>query len=259
MNILKKLSIIAMLALGFAASSCDVEQICTKGTGPDVVDTLSVLPFTGINMSIAADVYLHKGPVQLVEVHGKQNLIDKLKLDVDSDIWKIDFQGCVWDKEDFEVHITLPEIDYIKISGAGNVISQDTFSTTDMELIVSGAGDMDLAVIATNTLAKINGAGNIVLDLDTDFLDSDINGAGDLELEGVATTHNIRVRGSGNVKAFDLITDQTEVHVSGAGDAKVTANQQLDVKVGGAGNVYYKGSPSINVEISGAGSVIDAN
>ncbi|MCB0838204.1 MAG: DUF2807 domain-containing protein [Bacteroidetes bacterium] len=259
MNTIKKFTGIFMLSLIALMSSCDFDGICTQGTGPLVTDTLQIASFTGIELSTSADVYISKGATQLVEVRGQQNLIDILETDVTSDVWKIDFPGCVRNMDDLEIYITLPELTYAKISGSGNIVGQDTFSTSLMELKISGAGDISLEAIATQLDVKISGSGNMILGMDTDQLTSEINGAGDLYLQGTAETHYSLVRGSGNIEAFDLVTDHTEVKISGAGDAEVTANLQLDVNISGSGNVYYKGNPAINADIKGSGHLQDAN
>ncbi|MEZ4771853.1 MAG: head GIN domain-containing protein [Bacteroidia bacterium] len=240
MNTLRKIAFATIVGLGLVTSSCQLDDVCTKGSGPTVIDTLAISPFTGINLTLAGDVYISKGPVQSVEIHGQENLIEKLKTDVEGGVWKIDFQGCIINHEDFEIHITLPELDFVKISGSGNIISEDTFTTTLMGV-------------------KINGSGDITLAVDAGQMDSEINGSGNLFLSGIADTHTTKILGSGNIRAFDLNTDETTVNISGSGDAQVMASQQLEVKIGGSGDVYYKGSPQLNVKINGSGSVKDSN
>ncbi|MDX2249960.1 MAG: head GIN domain-containing protein [Bacteroidia bacterium] len=240
MNTLKKLAFSSIIGLGLVMSSCQIDQVCTKGSGPTVIDTLAVGSFTGINLALSGDVYISKGPVQSVVVHGQENLIEKLKTDVEGGVWKIDFEGCTINNDDFEVHITLPELDFVKISGSGNIISEDTFATTLMGVVINGSGDITLAT-------------------DAGQMDSEINGSGNLFLSGIADTHSTKILGSGNIKAFDLATDETLVTINGSGDAEVSANQLLDVKIGGSGDVLYKGSPQLNVKINGSGTVVNAN
>ncbi|MEZ4826183.1 MAG: head GIN domain-containing protein [Bacteroidia bacterium] len=240
MNTLKKLAFCALIGLGLISSSCQFDEVCTKGSGPTVIDTLSIASFTGINLAISGDVYISKGPVQSVEVHGQENLIEKLKTDVDGGIWKIDFQGCTIGHDDFEVHITLPDLDFVKISGSGNIISEDTFATALMGVVINGSGDITLAVDASE-------------------MDSEINGSGNLFLNGIADKHTTRILGSGNIRAFDLSTTESSVTINGSGDAEIKASQKLDIKIGGSGDVLYKGTPQMNVKINGSGSVVDAN
>jgi len=65
--------------------------------------------------------------------------------------------------------------------------------------------------------------------------------------------------GAGNLNAFELISEETTVNLSGAGKAEVYANQLLNVTITGAGSVYYKGHPAIAKTITGSGNLIDSN
>jgi Putative auto-transporter adhesin, head GIN domain len=61
--------------------------------------------------------------------------------------------------------------------------------------------------------------------------------------------------GSTDIKCFELLAENTNVELSGAGDAQVFASVKLDVQVSGAADVKYKGNAAVTKEISGAGSV----
>ncbi len=61
--------------------------------------------------------------------------------------------------------------------------------------------------------------------------------------------------GSTDIKCMELMAENVDVHITGAGDAEVFASVKLDVSVSGAGNVKYKGNAVVNKSVSGAGSV----
>lgn len=257
-RIIKLVTALALLSL-MALTSCDQALICTPGEGALETRTMTIDDFNGITLASNATVYLTQDSVQSVSITAQSNLIDILKTDVSNQIWKIDFQGCITDYEDIEIHISAPDLRQVKISGAGDIIGQTPFDVDDMDLIISGSGDIAMEVMADHVLAKISGSGNIGMDMDVTSLESKINGAGDLSFTGVAQSHDASISGSGSIKAFDLASDAVTVSVSGAGNTEVSAAQTLDVSINGSGNVSYKGSPSLNVSIKGAGKVIDAN
>jgi Protein of unknown function (DUF2807). len=63
------------------------------------------------------------------------------------------------------------------------------------------------------------------------------------------------VSGSGDVHAYDLLSEDTKVRVTGSGDADVFASVSLDVSVAGSGDVRYKGNAKVSSNISGSGGV----
>ena len=60
-----------------------------KGEGPKVTKTLAIDDFTGIGVSIGAEVYLRQGNKQKVEIKAQQNIIDLINRDVRGGKWKI--------------------------------------------------------------------------------------------------------------------------------------------------------------------------
>jgi len=51
------------------------------------------------------------------------------------------------------------------------------------------------------------------------------------------------------------MAENTQVELSGAGDAQVFASVKLDVRVSGAADVKYKGNATVSQSVRGAGSV----
>lgn len=213
---------------------------CISGSGSTETQTLDIDEFTSIKLEINLDVYITQGDDFSVEVEGKENIIDDLKLSVSNNTWTIDTDHCTRNIGNMKVYITMPNIEYLKISGSGKIIGENTFTGNDIELRISGSGDMDLS-------------------LETDNIEAKISGSGEMWLEGNSSNFDFKISGSGDLNAFDLESDNVDVRISGSGDARVRAIDELNVTISGSGNVYYKGSPSINVHISGSGNLIDSN
>ena len=110
----------------------------------------------------------------------------------------------------------------------------------DIELRITGSGDLDMA-------------------LEADDIEVDISGSGKVVLEGTGDELEIDITGSGDVRAFDLAVQEADVNISGSGDAEVRVANRLDVRISGSGDVFYKGQPEINDIITGSGDLIDAN
>jgi hypothetical protein len=65
----------------------------------------------------------------------------------------------------------------------------------------------------------------------------------------------MHLSGAGDFDAYDLISRNAEIDLSGAGSARVYATEDLDVSISGAGSVRYRGEPSVHKSISGLGSL----
>ncbi|MCB0595096.1 MAG: DUF2807 domain-containing protein [Lewinellaceae bacterium] len=213
---------------------------CIDGAGPIVTRELTVAPFEGIELPISGDVFLTQGPEQKVIVEGKDNIIDEIELDVQNGIWKIEFNRCVRDIDLLRVFITVPDLTRIRVSGSGDVVSENTFVIQDLEIDIPGSGNVDLS-------------------LDADDLDIDIPGSGRLTLEGLADETKYRISGSGDVHAFNLECRVADISVPGSGDLEVFVTELLKVRISGSGDVFYRGDPALDISISGSGDVIDAN
>ncbi|UCH28271.1 MAG: DUF2807 domain-containing protein [Myxococcales bacterium] len=210
----------AATALGLAISigGCGSDQ-CVSGSGPVVSQTIDLSTLTGFDFQVGGEVIAVRGETQQVVVRGEQNVIDLLNRDVINGIWGIGFTECVRDVSDFQVEITLPELDSVELSGAGTINAETQASSIDTVL----------------------------------------SGAGTVTLSGETANQQVTLAGSGTIEAFDLTTEETTVVLTGQGTVNVTANERLNVDLPGAGAVFYKGDPELNVRITGVGSVNDAN
>ncbi|MCB0705394.1 MAG: DUF2807 domain-containing protein [Saprospiraceae bacterium] len=213
---------------------------CVNGEGPVESFELFVPPFSGVEISGSMDVYITQGPEQLVIVEGQENIVDEIDNDVNNGVWDIDFKGCIRDYENIKVYITIPDVNYLKVSGSGKIVSENVIVTEDMVLRISGSGEIDLG-------------------LECESVDGKISGSGEVNLEGLAEKIDFSISGSGDLNAFGMETQKVELSISGSGDAEVWVTEILDVKISGSGDVFYRGYPVISADISGSGDLIDAN
>ena len=208
-----------------------------SGEGPVVEKTLKLDAFEGITLAFSGDVYIQQGSTQSVKVEGQQNIIDNILTEVSDKHWKIKFDRPVKKHEKVKVYITIPTLTEASLSGSGNIYGKGKFSNLkDVNISLSGSGNIDMEVDANTIESRLSGSGNIVL-------------------AGAAEGFSIRISGSGNVKAYDLDAENCKISISGSGNSYVTVDGSLDVKISGSGDVKYKGSPRVNSKISGSGDV----
>lgn len=230
---------IGMLVMPLLMVSCDADVLPgIHGEGDVVTETLMLDDFTGFSNSIAADIYLSQGDEQEVIIEAQQNIIDNLDFDGNDDgFWKIKYDRWVRRAKPIKIYITIPSLDKVSISGAGDIQGETSFTNLEnLELKISGAGGMDL-------------------DFDCEDLTIKVSGAGDFTLSGESNSIDASISGAGNLRAFDLQTERADFSVSGSGSAKLNVSDYLKVSISGAGSVIYRGTPETDIHVSGSGSV----
>ena len=214
---------------------------CERGEGEKVARTLDITDFSGVELDIAADVYITQGDTYEVIAEGQDNILNELEARVEGNVWHIKFDDCVRNYDGLDIFITMPEIDYLSVDGSGDIIGENFFEIEDIEMKICGSGNIDIGIE------------------EGDDIDAKISGSGKIKLEGTAQKLDFKISGSGDLRAFDLELEKADINISGSGDAEVFVTDDLDIKITGSGDVYYKGNPDIDVSITGSGDVVNAN
>jgi hypothetical protein len=86
-----------------------------------------------------------------------------------------------------------------------------------------------------------------------------VTGAADFELSGdQQAVLDIYITGTGNVDGFDMVVNDCNIRISGAGNCEVHVIESLDVDISGVGNVWYMGDPTVTTDVSGVGNISPA-
>lgn len=212
-----------------------------KGEGPIVEQQLDISDFTGVALGISGNVVLQQGDRTSVMIKGQQNIIDNIKTEVRGDTWNIRFDKNVKDHKKVVIYITMPTLTEAYVSGSGKMESKGAFSNLK---------DLDLAV---------SGSGNLTLEVDAEKIETAISGSGDVNLAGNSHEMDVQISGSGELEGFDMSTKDCDIRISGSGECEISVSENLEVKVSGSGDVYYKGNPRVRSKISGSGDVVSRN
>lgn len=205
--------------------------------------------FNGIQLSGSYDVYIVQGSTEAVRVEAPSDVIDKIITEVQGGVLKIyNKSEHGWNSDNWfsgnkkmVVYVNARDINFIGISGSGDVYFKEGINTNNLKIKVSGSGDV---------LGKLNVKG----------LEVGVTGSGDVKLNGRADVANVNVSGSGDYTAPEVATLSTTVRVSGSGDAKVYATQKIDASVSGSGDIIYGGSPKqVTTATHGSGDIHRSN
>jgi hypothetical protein len=234
-SILKTTTLLGALAT-LALTSCGCDS--TRSEGDIVTENRSAKDFHALDISVPGKVLVHTGPAYAVVVQGEESAMPYLETEVKNGSLHIYFSKNVHDVDDLVITVTAPAFDEFEVSGSGEVIAHDPLDGLELEVKVSGSGDVSLT------------------DVDYDRIDVDVSGSGDVLLQGIAVQSvNYEVSGSGGVEALDCPTPRAIVKVSGSGTVRCHALDYLRATVSGSGDVLYFGSPSVDADVSGSGKV----
>ncbi len=204
----------------------------------------NVSSFDELNLAISGDVYLKQGNAQKVEIEASDKLLEKIDTEVKGSALNIKWnEKNVRHSEKIKIYITMTKVNALRIAGSGDIMADGLISTDELELKISGSGDIKLADVKANQIS------------------SKISGSADISIKGSSTVNSLTVgiSGSGDVNAEDLPVNDVEVAIAGSGDCRVYAIEKLKAKVAGSGDVYYKGTATIDSKVAGSGSVKHIN
>jgi hypothetical protein len=206
-------------------------------TGTFIKETRDVSNFTKLDIGGAFKVYLKQGDQQKLEVEADQDEMkeiitevvgNKLKIYTDSD-WGARFH-------EMTIYLTFKNLDYIDFSGAVEVKGEGVLNFTDLDMDISGAAEIELAIKA-------------------DKFDAEFSGASEIDFSGNCKSGYFELSGASEFDAEDLEFQDLSIEVSGASEAKVWATGTLNIDASGASDIRYKGSPKVSIDESGASSV----
>lgn len=214
-----------------------------RGNGNIKTETRSTGQFTNVHVSGSIDLYIRQDSVHSARIETDENLIGHIRVDNENGTLYIEQEDNynLRPSRSIKVFVSGNFFRKIRVSGACDVYSENqVVSDEAMEIDLSGASDLQMDIKAPKISVELSGAGTVSLKGETKDFHADISGSAD-------------------IKCFTLLTENTNLEISGAGSAAVFASVKLDVSVSGAGSVQYKGNPSVNQSISGAGSVKKAD
>ena len=209
------------------------------GNGNVTTKTVNTQDYDGVKLVGSMDVHFEKGSEGNISVTTDENLQEYIIIEVKDNNLIIKTKKHVSLKTKKGIHITVPfqDISDISLVGSGDIDTKDTIKANDLELSITGSGDINLDVDAKDLEVKIVGSGDIVL-------------------EGNTSSLELKISGSGDFNGSNLASNNTEVYVSGSGDARVNAKNDLKARVSGSGDIQYSGNPNTSdKKVSGSGTI----
>ncbi len=210
-----------------------------KGDGNITTKNISLSTYDKIEISGAIGVILFKGKEGSAEVTTDNNIHEFIELKVQGGklILKSRRGYHLKPTQAIEVRIPVEQISQLHISGSGSFKSEAILDTNDLDLHITGSGNVSLPVEGTTVKASISGSG-------------------DMYLKGTVEKCYVSISGSGNFFGKELTVNNAEASISGSGNIQIDVKEMLKARVSGSGGIRFKSKPNtIDFKSSGSGTV----
>ena len=210
-----------------------------NGNGVIKSETRSVGTFSSIDVSGNIDVYVKQDSVVSVRIEADENLLGYVHINADGGTLEIQEEKGfnLESAKGIKVYVSGPSFKRFEASGACDIYSENKISSSN-----------EISMSAT-------GASSIIMELNAPKLEAEFTGASHVTLKGETKIFSADGSGASGIKCFELMTEETDVEVSGASHAEVFASVKLDAHASGASSVQYKGNATVTQETNGASSV----
>lgn len=233
-----------MRQLAFILSICILFSSCRflnkdriSGNGNIKTESRQLAGFHGLEVAGALDVKVTQDSAFSVKIEADDNLLQYILTEIDGSVLKVfPERGFELDGK-ITIHISAPAFRVLEASGASTIKCLTKISNPErISIKATGASTIDASVNAPEVF-------------------SDLSGASDVNLDGTARLHTIGASGASTVRAYELLTEESDVSLSGASVAQVFASVKLHASASGASDVKYKGNPALTSKASGGSDV----
>lgn len=232
------------LVIGGSAILAGCSYSEAENGGPTVSRNYQVGNFNDVELAGHYDVDIRTGGPVSVSAQGPENVLNRLRVDVDGDKLRIRPKSDGWfhfglhfSREPVHLTVTVPALSGATLAGSG-VINIDKVQGQNFEGTVAGSGTLNLTDVEVQSL-KLN-----------------IAGSGSARAaQGKAQAATYDIAGSGSLDAGGVQTQQVKVSIAGSGGVRAHASMTAKVDIMGSGDVDISGGAKCTVSKAGSGNV----
>ena len=222
-----------VIALWTLLPGCEMGIV---GNGVVQSQERDIKSFSRLEIGGNFNLFLKQGRKPALKFEMDENLFDNLQVNQYGKTLSIQTERNVIRAKKKNIYLTVRDLEKMDLSGAIKCTTQEVLKIPSLVVIGSGAVELNM-------------------ELQSKQIKLDLSGASNCQLQGKTKLLTLTLAGAGDFNALDLISDEVSIDLSGAGSAKVFAQDKLDVQISGVGSVKYRGDPVIEKEVSGLGSL----
>jgi hypothetical protein len=210
-----------------------------RGNGAVKRQARAVAHFTGLSLSLPAQVELRIGNTEAVTIETDDNLLPLIETVVENGTLKLrpSKRNMRIDASTLRIVVQARAVERIALGGSG-AIRAGALRGAKMQFDLGGSGSIEVEAIEAESVAvSVGGSGNLK--------------AGG----GRAQSVSVSIGGSGDVDLGRLAAGHASVSVAGSGTATVWAREELSATIAGSGDVNYYGDPRVSRSVIGSGDV----
>ena len=208
-----------------------------SGSGTVAEEQRSLPAFHTIEVSKGIDLFIRQGNTQKVMVKADDNLLNRVKTEVNGGTLTIHPEGSIRQAKALDVYITVQSIERIEANSGSDVRGESILKSETLALKMGSGSDVDL-------------------DLRVGQLTCNLSSGSDVSLSGEADLFVAEASGGSDINARKLLVRKCTLHVSGGSDAHIHVEGELEVEASSASDVYIKGNPQILSQRASGGSDI---
>ena len=192
-----------------------------RGNGNLGEQTRNIGGFDAVEVEGGMDVVLIPGSTHSVRVSADENLLEYIRTEKEGTRLVVSTRRRynLNPRAGMKIYVTAPELREIDVTGSGSITSQS-------RLVYNNRLTID-----------ITGSGDVRLDVDAPEIHAEATGSGNTSLSGQTRSFRAAINGSGELRCFNLLSENTDIEISGSG------------------SVQYRGNPSVKQRVSGSGSI----
>ncbi|MBN1117820.1 MAG: DUF2807 domain-containing protein [Bacteroidales bacterium] len=212
-----------------------------SGKGEIATLVVNLTNFTEVELKKIGEVEIVGGSEYKVEISDYENLLPFAKVYLEGERLVIsydDIEQVMGSK--LKISITIPDkLSKCIIAGSGNINVQSGYSSDNVQLMVSGAGN----ILATN--------------INSHSVNIDLPGSGVIEAKGTTSEFSLQAKGSGTIKCEELMCTNANCNIGGVCNVFLGVTGNLNVDAMGIGTLTYYGNPVLKLNLGMQYSVIE--
>ena len=279
---MKQLSFLLLSVIFSLVGMGNLNAETIKGNGKIVTKEIDVRDFDEITLSVPATVHFTQSEQYSCSITIDENLAQFIGIKVigddlsikqvpskdgkpllsfslgEKDVSVPKYQYPTLQFTKFEINISAPGLEDVRVNGAGIFIFMNDFSDHKLDADVNGNGQIKSGnVMKISELdVEITGSGSVdFAQVTAEEAEVTLSGSGYATLNGSFFEVDLKLMGTGNITVNgDAKIAMTKI--AGSGDIRIEyVSRLVKYDIAGSGNVYYSGDAEIRGFAAGSGTI----